>query len=80
MGITRLMAKRVGETQYQCNAIAPGYMSTNNTQQLRADAQRSAEIRPYSGWTLGATGRFNGPVVFSRHPAPLIMLTAGTAR
>ena len=26
------------------NAIAPGYMATNNTQQLRADEQRSSEF------------------------------------
>ncbi|MEA7604815.1 SDR family oxidoreductase, partial [Salmonella enterica subsp. enterica serovar Agona] len=40
----RLMANEWAKHNINVNAIAPGYMSTNNTQQLRADAQRSAEI------------------------------------
>ena len=47
------------------NAIAPGYMATNNTQQLRADEQRSAEILdriPAGRW--GLPSDLMGPVVF----------------
>ena len=47
------------------NAIAPGYMATNNTQQLRADEQRSSEILdriPAGRWGLPAD--LMGPVVF----------------
>ena len=45
--------------------IAPGYMATNNTQQLRADEQRSAEILdriPAGRW--GLPSDLMGPVVF----------------
>lgn len=44
MGVTRLMANEWAKHNINVNAIAPGYMATNNTQQLRADEQRSAEI------------------------------------
>ncbi len=53
MGITRLMANEWAKHNIIVNAIAPGYMSTNNTQQLRADAQRSAEIPTVFRLTLG---------------------------
>lgn len=65
MGITRLMANEWAKHNINVNAIAPGYMSTNNTQQLRADAQRSAEILdriPAGRW--GLPGDLMGPVVF----------------
>ncbi|WP_230852804.1 SDR family NAD(P)-dependent oxidoreductase, partial [Citrobacter amalonaticus] len=41
MGVTRLMANEWAKHNINVNAIAPGYMATNNTQQLRADEQRS---------------------------------------
>jgi 2-deoxy-D-gluconate 3-dehydrogenase len=44
MGVTRLLANEWAKHNINVNAIAPGYMATNNTQQLRADEQRSAEI------------------------------------
>lgn len=44
MGITRLLANEWAKYNVNVNAIAPGYMATNNTAQLRADSQRSKEI------------------------------------
>ncbi|MEZ0483856.1 SDR family NAD(P)-dependent oxidoreductase [Fibrella aquatica] len=47
------------------NAIAPGYISTDNTEALRADPDRSASILsriPAARW--GETADFKGPVVF----------------
>jgi 2-deoxy-D-gluconate 3-dehydrogenase len=55
MGITRLMANEWAKHGIQVNAIAPGYMATDNTAPLRADAQRSAEILdriPAGRWGL----------------------------
>lgn len=43
-GLTMLLANEWAKHGINVNAIAPGYMSTNNTQQLREDADRSAEI------------------------------------
>jgi len=44
MGLTRLLANEWAAHNINVNAIAPGYMVTNNTQQLREDAQRNQEI------------------------------------
>jgi 2-deoxy-D-gluconate 3-dehydrogenase len=44
LGITRLLANEWATHGINVNAIAPGYMATNNTQQLRDDEQRSKEI------------------------------------
>ena len=44
MGITRLMANEWAKFGINANAMAPGYMATNNTQALRADADRSEAI------------------------------------
>ncbi|MDU1083475.1 MAG: 2-dehydro-3-deoxy-D-gluconate 5-dehydrogenase KduD, partial [Leclercia adecarboxylata] len=44
LGITRLLANEWAHHGINVNAIAPGYMATNNTQQLRDDEQRSKEI------------------------------------
>ena len=44
MGVTRLLANEWAQHNINVNAIAPGYMATNNTQQLRADEERSAAI------------------------------------
>jgi len=43
-GLTRLMACEWAKHGINANAIAPGYMATNNTAPLRADAQRSEAI------------------------------------
>ncbi len=65
MGITRLMANEWAKHGINVNAVAPGYMATNNTEQLRADEQRSAEILgriPAGRWGLPAD--LAGPAVF----------------
>jgi 2-deoxy-D-gluconate 3-dehydrogenase len=65
MGLTRLMANEWAKHGINANAIAPGYMATNNTAKLRADDARSAEILariPAGRW--GAPDDVKGPVVF----------------
>ncbi|KGA99229.1 2-deoxy-D-gluconate 3-dehydrogenase [Enterobacteriaceae bacterium ATCC 29904] len=65
LGITRLLANEWATQGINVNAIAPGYMATNNTQQLRDDAQRSKEILdriPAGRW--GTPADLQGPVVF----------------
>ncbi len=44
MGITKSMANEWAKHHINVNAIAPGYMATNNTAQLRSDGERSEEI------------------------------------
>ena len=43
-GLTMELANELAQYGIQVNAIAPGYMVTNNTEMLRADPKRSAEI------------------------------------
>jgi 2-deoxy-D-gluconate 3-dehydrogenase len=43
-GLTKLMANEWAARGINVNAIAPGYVETNNTVALRADAERSADI------------------------------------
>lgn len=65
LGLTRLMANEWAEHGINVNAIAPGYMATNNTQQLRDDSERSKEILdriPAGRW--GRPDDLQGPVVF----------------
>ncbi|WP_409160712.1 2-dehydro-3-deoxy-D-gluconate 5-dehydrogenase KduD [Pectobacterium sp. B2J-2] len=65
MGVTRLMANEWAKHGINVNAIAPGYMATNNTQQLRADEERSKEILdriPAGRW--GLPQDLMGPAVF----------------
>ena len=65
LGITRLLANEWAIHGINVNAIAPGYMATNNTQELRDDAQRSQEILeriPAARW--GLPEDLQGPVVF----------------
>lgn len=65
LGITRLMANEWAGHRINVNAIAPGYMATNNTQQLRDDAERSKAILdriPAGRW--GVPDDLQGPVVF----------------
>ncbi len=65
MGITRLMANEWAQHGINVNAIAPGYMATNNTAALRADEARNASILeriPAGRW--GKPEDLGGPVVF----------------
>jgi len=65
MGITRLLANEWAQHGINVNAIAPGYMATNNTAALRADDARSAAILeriPAGRW--GLPEDLAGPVVF----------------
>jgi 2-dehydro-3-deoxy-D-gluconate 5-dehydrogenase len=65
MGITRLMANEWAQHGVNVNAVAPGYMATNNTTALRADVERNKEIVdriPAGRW--GTPDDLAGPVVF----------------
>ena len=65
MGLTRLLANEWAKYNINVNAIAPGYMVTNNTEQLRADEDRSQQILdriPAGRW--GEQQDIMGPVVF----------------
>lgn len=44
MGLTRLMANELAPHGINVNAMAPGYMATDNTAPLRADAARNKAI------------------------------------
>jgi len=64
-GLTRLMACELADKGIQTNAIAPGYMATDNTAPLRADEKRSASILeriPEGRW--GTPEDLKGAVVF----------------
>ncbi|HEX5127915.1 MAG TPA: SDR family oxidoreductase [Rhodocyclaceae bacterium] len=43
-GITKLIANELGAKGINCNGIAPGYVSTENTAQIRADEKRYNSI------------------------------------
>ncbi|NLM11703.1 MAG: 2-dehydro-3-deoxy-D-gluconate 5-dehydrogenase KduD [Clostridiaceae bacterium] len=65
MGITRAMANEWAKHNINVNAIAPGYMATNNTAPLRADEKRSKEILdriPAGRW--GTPEDLGGAAVF----------------
>ena len=64
-GITMLLANEWAKHGVNVNAIAPGYMATDNTTQLRADEARNAEILgriPAGRW--GTPEDLGGAVVF----------------
>lgn len=44
MGITKALANEWAKYNINVNAIAPGYMATDNTKQIRDDKKRSEEI------------------------------------
>lgn len=44
MGLTRLLANELGAHNINVNAIAPGYMATDNTKALREDPTRNKAI------------------------------------
>lgn len=64
-GLTKVLANEWGPRGVQVNGIAPGYFVTDNTQPLRDDAARFAEIRsriPAGRW--GEPDDLKGAVVF----------------
>lgn len=64
-GITMLMANEWAKYGINANAIAPGYMATDNTAPLRADKERSTAILdriPAGRW--GTPGDIAGAAVF----------------
>ena len=69
-GLTRLFANELAAKGLNVNAIAPGYMATDNTAQLRADANRSESILariPAGRW--GTPEDLRGIAVFLASPA-----------
>ncbi len=69
-GITRALANEWARLGINVNAIAPGYMATDNTAQLRSDPARSASILeriPAGRW--GNPGDLHGAVVYLASPA-----------
>ncbi len=65
MGLTRLLANELAPHGITANAIAPGYMATDNTAALQADPVRSKAILeriPAGRW--GTPADLQGAVVF----------------
>lgn len=70
LGITRLLANEWAARGINVNAIAPGYIETNNTEALRNDPDRSASILgriPAGRW--GAPSDIGDAAVFLLAPA-----------
>ena len=70
VGITRLLANEWAAHKINVNAIAPGYMATDNTAALRADTARYNAILeriPAGRW--GVPEDLGGAVVFLSSPA-----------
>jgi 2-deoxy-D-gluconate 3-dehydrogenase len=64
-GLTKALANEWAKDGVQVNAVAPGYFRTDNTEALRQDAKRSAEILariPAGRW--GEPGDLTAAVVF----------------
>lgn len=64
-GITMTLSNEWAKYGINVNGIAPGYMATNNTQQLRQDEERSADILariPAGRW--GTPADLEGAAVF----------------
>lgn len=64
-GVTKALANEWAGKGIQVNAIAPGYMATDNTTALRNDEERSAQIMvriPAGRW--GTPEDLAGPAVF----------------
>lgn len=70
LGITRLLANEWAARGVNVNAIAPGYIETNNTEALRNDADRAASILgriPAGRW--GVPSDIGDAAVFLLAPA-----------
>ncbi len=64
-GMTKLMANELAKYNINVNAIAPGYMATNNTEALRNDEKRNKEILdriPAGRW--GTPSDLEGAAIF----------------
>ena len=64
-GVTMTLSNEWAKYGINVNAIAPGYMATNNTEQLRQDGERSADILsriPAGRW--GTPEDLQGAAVF----------------
>ena len=69
-GLTRMMANELAAHGINVNAIAPGYMATDNTAALQADPERNQAILariPAARW--GTPADMAGAVVFLASPA-----------
>ncbi|MCJ7996457.1 2-dehydro-3-deoxy-D-gluconate 5-dehydrogenase KduD [Rhizobium cremeum] len=69
-GITKLLANEWASRGINVNAIAPGYIATNNTEALRADEERNAAILariPAGRW--GRAEDIAGTAVYLCSPA-----------
>jgi 2-deoxy-D-gluconate 3-dehydrogenase len=69
-GLTKAMANELAPKGVQVNAIAPGYIATNNTAALQADETRNRQIMeriPAGRW--GAPEDIAGAAVFLASPA-----------
>ena len=69
-GVTKAMANELAPKGIQVNAIAPGYIATNNTEALRADETRNRQIMeriPAGRW--GDPADIAGAAVFLASPA-----------
>lgn len=65
MGLTKALANELAKYNINVNGIAPGYMATDNTAQLRDDEKRSQEILdriPAGRW--GTPDDLSGSVIF----------------
>jgi 2-dehydro-3-deoxy-D-gluconate 5-dehydrogenase len=63
--LTKALANEWAASGVNVNAIAPGYIATDNTEALREDSIRSRDILariPAKRW--GEPGDFKGPVIF----------------
>ena len=71
-GLTRLLANEWAARGINVNAIAPGYMETNNTAALRADPERNrGDPRAHSRRPLGHARRISpAPPCSSPRPRP----------
>jgi NAD(P)-dependent dehydrogenase (short-subunit alcohol dehydrogenase family) len=68
--LTKLLANEWAARGINVNAIAPGYIETNNTEALRADPERSKAILeriPAGRW--GEASDVAGAAVFLASPA-----------
>jgi len=69
-GLTRLLANEWAAKGVNVNAIAPGYIATNNTAALQADETRNRQIQeriPAGRW--GEASDIGGAAVFLASPA-----------